>query len=64
MKTITPDRDASAKTLINRLGLKAVVARPERRETLLRRVQRLANYRRRFFEVATHGNKQQELRHD
>lgn len=55
MKTITPDRDASAARLIGRLGLRAAVATPERRATLLRRVERLNAFRSRFWQAATKG---------
>ncbi len=46
---ITLDRDARGGALIARLAAQAVRVPPARRETLLRRAERLSTFRRRFW---------------
>lgn len=56
MKITSLDRDARAARLIGRLGLRAVVARSERRVTLEKRIARLQTYRVRGWHAATRGS--------
>lgn len=49
MNKLTLDRDARTGALIARLAAKAVRVSPTRRETLLKRAERLSAWRRRFW---------------